>query len=220
MNIALITEGVSEYHIITHILTKYLRKYEPNINQIQPKISNGKQIGFGGWREVLKYCEKTELKDILVENDYLIIQIDSDQSAQKPFDVPHTGDTDKLCDDIAKRLESLMVQEVKKEVGEKIIFAISIHTIECWLLPLYFNDQRRKTTNNCLKFLNQELVKNKVKPIPMGNKNKPEATISYRKALSKIGKVADIDEICDHNIGFKRFIKSIQNITNSRNSLS
>ena len=43
MKFALITEGPSEHRIIKHIIAKYFKDQEPEINQIQPKIVNEKQ---------------------------------------------------------------------------------------------------------------------------------------------------------------------------------
>ncbi len=42
MTFALITEGISEHRIIKHILLKCFKEFDPDINQIQPKISNDK----------------------------------------------------------------------------------------------------------------------------------------------------------------------------------
>lgn len=93
MKFALITEGVSEHRIIKHIIAKFFKEQEPDINQIQPKMLNEKQETTGGWVEVLKYCEREELRSILIENDYLVIQIDTDQSQTTPFNINHLKPT-------------------------------------------------------------------------------------------------------------------------------
>ena len=41
---------------------------------------------------------------------------------------------------------------------ERFIFAISIHSIECWFLPLYYDNKRKLKPNNCLYKLNQRLI--------------------------------------------------------------
>lgn len=89
MKFALITEGASEYRVVKHLIGKYFKDWELEINQIQPKVVNDKQETIGGWNEVLKYCEREELNDILTENDYIVIQIDTDQSQVSPFDISH-----------------------------------------------------------------------------------------------------------------------------------
>ncbi len=41
----------------------------------------------------------------------------------------------------------------------QIIFAIAVHSIECWLLPLYYDNKTTAKTKNCLDTLNQQLKK-------------------------------------------------------------
>ena len=43
------------------------------------------------------------------------------------------------------------------EFSERIIFAITVHTIECWLLPLYYDDANKSKFKGCLDRLNLAL---------------------------------------------------------------
>ena len=214
MKFALITEGASEHRIIKHIISKYFRDQETDINQIQPRIIDGKQEASGGWNEVLKYCQREELKDILIENDYLIIQIDSDQSQTKPFNVSHTKENGKvktseeLHNDIINKLSELLLPEIKQTHGDKIFFAICIHTIECWLLPLYFTNNHKTVTSNCLSRLNSELAKKNIPVIPQA-KNSPNGVRAYDILLKNFRRKEEINNAAKHNIGFKKFITSI-----------
>jgi hypothetical protein len=213
MKFALITEGVSEHRIIKHILTKYFKDQEPDINQIQPKILDEKQETTGGWVEVLKYCEREELKDIFVENDYLVIQIDTDQSQNAPFSINHlkpTGEektTNELLHDVLNKLNSLISPDIKAAYGNKIFFAISIHTLECWLLPLFYMNNHKSDTKGCLSTLNIELIKKNIKPI--STKNSPFAQQTYRSILSNWKKKSEIVASAQYNVGYKRFVESL-----------
>ena len=214
MKFALITEGASEHRIIKHIISKYFKEQEPDINQIQPKLVNDKQETTGGWNEVLKYCEREELNAILVENDYLIIQIDTDQSPNNPFNVSHTKKGQLISDeelhtDIIAKLKSLIKPDIMQKHGERILFAVCIHTIECWLLPLFYNDKNRAKTATCLDILNKKLVVNKITPITAANKNKPNGIRSYATVLKEMKKKTEIIEHARHNIGFEKFIDSL-----------
>jgi hypothetical protein len=213
MKFALITEGVSEHRIIKHILAKYFKDQEPDINQIQPKILDEKQETTGGWVEVLKYCEREELKDIFVENDYLVIQIDTDQSQNAPFSINHlkpTGEvktTNELLHDVLNKLNSLISPDIKAAYSDKIFFAISIHTLECWLLPLFYVNNHKSDTKGCLSTLNIELTKKSIKPI--STKNSPIAQQSYRIILSNWKKKSEIVASAQYNVGFKGFVESL-----------
>jgi hypothetical protein len=220
MNFALITEGVSEYRIIKHILNKYFKEQNPDINQIQPKVVNDKQETVGGWNEVLKYCERKELNEIFIENDYLIIQIDSDMSNTIPFNVSHTKidpatasnvnkTFNELYEDITIKLQSLINVDVLDAHGHKIIFAVCIHTIECWLLPIFFSNHHKSDTQNCINTLNIELRKKNIHIISKGNKNSPLSIITYDLILKNWKKQQDIIDSSKHNIGFFNFINSL-----------
>jgi len=216
MKFALITEGVSEYRIVKHIISRYFKDHEPDINQIQPRILNEKQENPGGWNEVLKYCERKDLKNILIENDYLVIQIDSDQSEIMPFNVAHTkrgGEsktTEELYEEILLRLNGLIQDEIRELHEKKIFFAICIHTIECWLLPLYCDNNHKSDTLNCLGTLNNALYRNNVHKITGSNKNDAHGKKAYAEILSKMKKKIEITNAAQHNIGFNKFIESLK----------
>ncbi len=217
MRFALITEGISEHRIIKHILEKYYKDSDTYFRQIQPQIFNEKQISGGGWLEVLKYCTREDdLNEIFNNNDYLVIQIDTDQSQTKPFDVSHTKSNNRLKTieelyaDIIEKLKSLIRPDIIEEHGHKIFFAVSIHTIECWLLPLYYNNNHKSDIGNCLFSLNKELKKKNIHPIPQKDKNNPISIRSYETILRNWGKKQDIINSAKHNFGFIKFVESLR----------
>jgi hypothetical protein len=218
MTFALITEGASEHRVIKHILSRYFKDQEPYINQIQPKLVNNTQENTGGWNEVLKYCEREELADIMTENDYLVIQIDTDMSEQSPFDVLHTLNgqpktSEQLHSDIVDKLQGLIKEEIRTKYGAKIIFAICIDCIECWLLPLYCNDAKRCKTTGCLDTLNRETTKKGIPVITKDNKNSSNGQRAYDAILKNMKKKAEIEVCSQHNVGFNAFIGHLKSIS-------
>jgi len=209
MTFALITEGVSENTVIRHLISRFFKDDDPVINQIQPKMEKSKQVSEGGWNEVLKYCEREELSQILVENDYIVIQIDTDQSQQSPFNVSHTESgrektPDRLLADVVTRLERDMPENIDKN---RIIFAVCIHTVECWLLPLVYSDNRKEKTKGCLATLNMELRRKNMPTISeTGDKNSPTSQKAFREILQLLKKKSDIKEVSVHNAGFRKFV--------------
>jgi hypothetical protein len=218
MKFALITEGPSENRIIKHIIYNYFKNPELIFNQIQPKMAQGRQASTGGWNEVLKYCESEALEDIFLENDYVVIQIDTDQSQIKPFDISHTHANNKLktneelYNDIVAKLISLVKPNVLAKNGNNIIFAICINTIECWLLPIYYTNNHKSAINTCLPKLNQALIKKNIKPIPTKDKNNALSIKSYDTILSNWKKKQDIVDASKHNRGYYSFIDSLSKI--------
>jgi hypothetical protein len=218
MKFALITEGASEHRVVKHLIYRYFKDREPEINQIQPKVVNDKQETIGGWMEVLKYCEREELNDILTENDYIVIQIDTDQSQTSPFDIGHISQSGKqkspeqLHEEVKKKLLSLIKSSILEVHGHKIFFAICIHSIECWLLPICYTDSHRTNTNNCLSTLNSALARQNKRVIPATAKNKPNGIRAYNDLLINIKRKTDIEVNAQFNFGFKKFIESLSGI--------
>lgn len=226
MTFAIITEGASEHRVIKHILTKYFKEEDPDINQIQPKMVGEKQEGTGGWNEVLKYCEREELDEILKENDFLVIQIDTDQSQTKPFGVSHSAQdnsakaVDVLHKDILAKLISLIRPEILQRHEGKILFAICIHTIECWLLPIYYTNKHQADTTNCLFSLNKMLGKKDMKSIPNNDKNSPQSIRTYEAVLKNWKRREDITEASTYNFGFEYFTNSLNGVGKTENNIS
>jgi hypothetical protein len=214
MNIGLITEGASEHRIMKHILSKFFKEADPLINQVQPKILNDKQETLGGWVEVLKYCERQQINDILIENDYLVVQIDTDQSQQSPFSVSHTAPNNEpktvetLCADVRERLIRAIKPAIWNQHKDKIFFAICVHEIECWLLPLCSNNHK-SATSNCIDKLNTMLRRNNEKTIPQNDKNSTLGIRAYEAILKNWRKKSEITASSCHNPSFKVFIDAL-----------
>jgi hypothetical protein len=219
MNFALITEGISEYKIIKHIVSKYFKSQEPNFNQIQPRLINDKQENIGGWVEVLKYCERPDLEDIFVENDYIIIQIDTEQSQTEPFGISHfypnneMKSEEELYLDVIQKLKSLILPEILLRFEDKIFFAICIHTIECWLLPVFPNHSHQNKTLNCLEHLNRILIKKDITPISYKEKNNPNSSRAYETILKNWKKPQEIEDSAQHQFSFKKLIENLKKIS-------
>lgn len=220
MRFALITEGASENKIIKHVITKYFKDNEIFFRDAQPQLENtGKQKTGGGWNEVLKYCQRTnDLLEIFNNSDYLVIQIDTDQSEQKPFNVKHLNldntlkTNDELYNDALVRLKELIAPEIFHAFNDKILFAICIHTIECWLLPLYYTNNHKTDTRNCINTLNTELKRKNIRPILNKDKNSSISVRTYESVLRNWRKREDLSDAAKMNVGFQNFIVSLNNI--------
>lgn len=214
MKFALITEGISEHRILKHLITKFFKDQEPLINQIQPKLNQQKQDGTGGWREVLKYCERDEIRDILIENDYLVIQIDTDMSSISPYSIEHTKPNgahktqEELYEEVLQKLQSLIQQPIWKTYHNRIFFAISIHILECWLLPMV--NTKYEQTNNCLPLLNQELRKKKQQTISA--KNSSQSIKAYDNVLRNANRRKEILAYAKYHYSFGRFVQDLERI--------
>ena len=190
--IALVCEGVSESKILTYIINRYLDG-DVVVNSIQPSLTTAhgleKQASEGGWLQVLNHCSDDMLKDIMAANDYLVIQIDTDTCNQKHYDVnPYNEDNQKITDDVLyERVCARLKRDITPEIWDKYSVAVCINETECWLLPLYYENDAKKrcVTTNCIFILNQRL-QNEGIGIPEDKKNTPEAVKVYQQVLKKM----------------------------------
>lgn len=217
-SIAVICEGVSEFNILNHIVSRYTGEHV--LNAVQPKINRQKetQAEEGGWSRVLDHCTDEVLENIFQLNDYLIIQIDTDASHIKPYDISHnfsdgsSKSHKRLHAEIKARLMREISSTTRKKYLHRIFFAICHNEIECWLLPLFYSDSRACKTNNCIKALNMALSKKNLNGIPDTDKNSPFARDAY-KAIFKIMKKREIIErMATNSYGFKSLLNGLDTI--------
>lgn len=166
-------EGVTDQIVIENILCGFYKDIDDldeEIQALQPPFdeTTKKQSDFGNWELLLEYLSSKIFRDDVLNSGHLIIQIDTDDSQHPNYNVKPTDENNiELSTEefIEKVIERLIVQIDSKESfygqhKEKIIFAISVHSLECWLLPLYAN---KKKTLNCFSHLQRESKKITVK---------------------------------------------------------
>lgn len=215
---ALITEGITDQIALDAILAGHYQSDDISVRELQPlrdETDKNRQESGGGWEQVLEYCRhKTNIADALQFNDFVIIQFDTDCVEHKNFDV-------RLTTSGAEKPEEQLIEEVKariiKEIDadcfekhkEKIFFAISIHSLECWIIPLHEKDNQRTTqTKNCEDRL--RYIHNQTKQQERYSKT---ARI-YKKITKKFEKKDHISSACEASISFNYFIKSLPVIPN------
>ncbi|MBD5280553.1 MAG: hypothetical protein HDS35_08420 [Bacteroides sp.] len=218
-NIAVICEGVSEFNILNHIVSRYAGEHF--LNAIQPRINYNKQTQSddGGWSRVLDHCTNEVIEDIFKLNDYLIIQIDTDSSHISPFDIVHNfkdgteKSHERLHAEIKARLVRDLSNEIRKRYLHRIFFAICHNEIECWLLPIYYTDKRACKTHNCIKVLNLELSRRNMAGIPDTNKNSSQARKAYNAIFKSMKKRAIIEQMATNSYGFKCFLLGLDSMS-------
>ena len=219
MQIGLIAEGASELRILKHIVGRYLGT-EHDLNEIQPKTDNeGKQIGGGGWDRVIQTFEyENTVRDALVENDYVVIQIDTDYADTAPFSVEKIDENGQCCSSeilhqrVLERILS-KIPNIKEEDKQRVLLAICINEIECWLLPIYYNNDKKCKTTQCINLLNTELRKHDIHVIT--EKNTFTARNTYNTILKSLKKPKDIENISQYQFGFNFFVQQMKKIKES-----
>lgn len=169
----LVAEGPSDHAVLENIL---LGLFEDDISDeittLQPirgATDENAIKAFGGWYKVFEYCRSEDFRGAFQSIQYLVIQIDTDVSEQTHYDIKQTDETGKkfspenLVEKVKEKFEQIITNEFGQDFWDKynhrILFAISVNEIECWILPLYYTDKTQAITNNCDYKLHQKAGK-------------------------------------------------------------
>jgi hypothetical protein len=216
IDFGLVTEGISDQIVLENILYGFFNSRDIPIDSLQPMrdaTDENRYVGQGNWIEVLEYCRDSTFKVQVIEKDFVIVQIDTD--ALKGDSVPENyridlndKNVEETVNLVKNKLISLIGFDFYKEYQDKIIFAISVNSIECWLLPFYFNTQKIKAAKveNCISVLNEGLNK-------AGHKFfiKAKEPKYYRAASEPLKKHKEFLKFYTLNPSLKIFIEHLQN---------
>jgi hypothetical protein len=218
---SLITEGVTDQIVIEHILFGFFNDKDLVINRLQPKEDLEQQdiaVTHGNWDQVLKYCKSSDFQGAFTAFDtYIIIHIDSDVFSSEhigkeySLSFKHDNGSDFSVEEITEAVSKKLIEAIGEEFyikkKERIIFAIPVGQIECWLLPLYYSNNKKSKTVNCLNTLNQELSKGK-----KGFTIDAKKAVYYRKATKDYLKQRILLKKGPENPSLKIFLDSLSGL--------
>lgn len=97
----LIAEGITDQIVIKNILAGYFNNLNIRVYPLQPLIDEtdeNKAENYGGWSQVIDYCQSDEFQDAFQSNEYVIIQIDTDVSQEwnAPYTVSHRDENGEI----------------------------------------------------------------------------------------------------------------------------
>ena len=140
LTFGVIAEGPTDQTVIENILLDFFedQEDEPEIRFIQPPRPLTETPA--GWGHVFKSLERKDPEDALQYNDYLVIHIDTDVQEEPGFDVPRREKGKELSvsdrvDRVVARLKQDIDDRFFQANAHRILFAIAVDSIECWLLP-------------------------------------------------------------------------------------
>lgn len=220
----LITEGPTDQEALKAILTGYYGE-EPFFPFLRPRrdaTDESKQAeeDYGGWERVFEHCENSDdLRDYLVINDYLVIQLDTDVADHPNFGVPLTvGGMDRpeaeLIQDVCRLIVAKLGEDFYQEFQDRIIFAIAVHSLECWLLPLYINPS--KNTPKEIEIAIKKSSQTKSCESRLGRHLEEKGILGYKKDVRTYRALANgfierekIEITRQRNVSFDVFISSL-----------
>jgi len=206
---ALITEGITDQVAISAVLYG-LYDEEPEIRPVQPlrdATDEARQGNRAGWEKVFEYCSLDDFAAVFATNDYVIIQVDTDVCGHPNFPVSVVDENGEraaadLVEEVRSFINGKIAPAILETYGRRIFFAISVHSLECWLLPLYgatAGDKGR--TKSCESHLPRVLNR---KDIAFKKDYR-----TYTKLAKGLEKRAGIDTVSKHNESFALFVASL-----------
>ena len=207
--IGIVAEGASDQVVLQFILAGYFGDTDIDPNPLQPLRDATGRFESSGWSLVLEYCASENFRRAFVNNEYIIIQIDTDVSEKHPsYGVPHQDangplSCEKLVEAVCAKLVDKIGAEFYEQHKDRIIFAVSVHSLECWLLPLHWDDKRRGRIENCLNCLNEQLAK-------QGYTIHDKDSARYRRAAKDYAKPRVLKERWHQNPSLKIFVDNLE----------
>ncbi len=213
LKFGIIAEGVNDQTVIENILLGYFadQDEEPVVLPIQP----ADPLNPGGWGNVFASLKRGDCEQALQFNDYVIIHIDADEQEQAGYDVPRQENGLPLSlaervDRITARLKSEIDPAFLAANGHRILFAIAVDTIECWLLPLLTNDKKKAAKDTgCLAAANHELRRQDRKGLSASDRSFRDA---YEDASKEFRKRKRLLEVRGANESLELFIQQLDKV--------
>lgn len=127
-------EGLTDFIVLQNLLRGFFNDKNLSATRLLPKDKEPV-----GWGNLFNYLTTEEFKQALPFSDYTIVQIDTGTCEEWNERIMPVG---AKTSDLISFIESIKAVLVNKigldfynEHKEKILFAICVHDVECWLLP-------------------------------------------------------------------------------------
>ena len=202
-------EGVTDQIVLENVLFGLYGDVdefdEDEIAYLQPLLDATDEDGLGSWTRLLTYLDNKRFRADVLNHQFVIIQVDTDVAAEKGFDVVVVDENNQplpveaIIENVRQRLIAQM--DVAKEGfydehKGNIVFAISVHSLECWLFNLYNkNPNHAGRISSCESHLRKMVAADKA--LTKFAKNKPVydelSAPFYKKKGKKIAEVAKVD---------------------------
>jgi hypothetical protein len=168
MRFATVSEGKTDYIVLRNLLVGFSGDKNLPVARILPEADEPV-----GWGNLLNYLSTDKFREIFEFNDYVIVQIDSDKCEEWKESLHQIGADSSKIDLFVQDIKNVLIRRIGEAFYNtnkgRILFAISVQDIECWLLP--FNatlPAHYSKTVGCVKALEYIL---KPKGISLHQKN-------------------------------------------------
>jgi hypothetical protein len=215
-NFGIISEGITDRLVLMNILTGYYGR-DVLVTPVQPPADESDEDPSpGGWGLVFKSLEAGRHRQAIEHMgcDYVVIHLDTDVSQQKGYDVPWREEgrdlsVEELIARVVNKLENLIGAEFYAQHSERFVFAVAVHAIECWLLPLHYDDNHASKITGCLDAVNRALQKSR-RSLTRGRDGEGKDPHAYRRASRDFANKKRLLQVHDKNPSLALFVRRLQ----------
>jgi len=213
LKFGVIAEGVCDQIVIENILIGCFPESEPVVIPFHPPQDPPGSPG--GWTRVFNSLARGDVQQAFSNHcNYVVIHIDTDVQEEAGFDVPRCKDVAERVKRVVARLEKEIDPSVLQAGRERILFAVAVDSIECWLLPLLYDNDKSGKTTGCLGAANFELRKRKEDGLGSDDKKFPPA---YESASKDYRKQKKLRSCVGKNPSLRIFVEGIDGLTRDHN---
>ena len=217
-------EGITDQIVLENVLFGFYddkNEFEFDVEELsylQPLLDATDEVGLGSWTRLLTYLENKRFRDDVINHRFIVIQVDTDVATEQGFDaVTHEGGKELPVEAIVENVRQRVIERIEEgQQGfydanqDKLIFAISVHSLECWLFHLHNKVPRHNgRTRSCERHLRAELAKDKSMPALVKDKDTYDNISS--KFYAKRGRA--IEEVAQVDASFAIFVTRLKEIS-------
>lgn len=136
MRFAIASEGKTDFTVLRNLLFGFFNDKRMPITRLRPKDREP-----FGWGNLFNYISSQDFRDDCEDEniDHVIVQIDTYECEEWQAGVKHIHDDREEVEAFVAQVKVVLIDKIGTAFYEahqsKIIFAICVHEIECWLLP-------------------------------------------------------------------------------------
>lgn len=134
MRFAVVGEGLTDFKVLKNLLIGYFKDKNLPVTRLLPVDEEPV-----GWPNVLKFLTTKEFRDGVENTDYTIVQIDTGECQDWGEGLNNIGSDSSLIDNLIASVKTILINKIGQDFynanNNKILFAITVNEIECWLLP-------------------------------------------------------------------------------------
>jgi hypothetical protein len=126
-------EGLTDFIVIRNLLIGFFNEKNLPITRLLPENKEA-----FGWGNLFDQLSKDRFRAAFEFIDYVVVQVDSGTCDEWKEGLTHIGDDESLIEELIKKIVQVLITKIGEpfysENKSKIIFAVAVHDIECWLL--------------------------------------------------------------------------------------